>query len=208
MNYIINESQFRLLTERFSVAKFGESARKMNSFATKLVKKVEKKYGLNLRLLSTWGPAVGGLVMPLDNLIKTGSFSLDENQAALILIGCAATIFFDNKSHIKSVIDKIKEEGIYNVFRKISLKSKELKNSFVGFIESLNVSITSLSEILSYAFLLPIIPDITAYITKTANLQEVSTLIAERLIASGVVLVATEGLTSLLRKAIERIKES
>jgi hypothetical protein len=205
MNFLITESQLKFLVEGIGNPRVVESLRKMNSFTNRMVNKVGKKYGLNLRLLSTWGPAVGGLVMPLDNFIKTGDFTLDENQTALILCGTAATLFFDNKTLIKELILKIKEEGIEDAFKKVLRKGKDLKYAFTTFIESLNVTINSASEILSYAFLLPIIPDIQEVISRSADIGKTAILIGERMGASGLILISSAALISLLNKILKRL---
>ena len=143
--------------------------------------------------------------MPLDNFIKTGDFTLDENQTALILCGTAATLFFDNKPLIKELILKIKEEGIEDAFKKVLRKGKDLKYAFTTFIESLNVTINSASEILSYAFLLPIIPDIQGVISRSADIGKTAILIGERMGASGLILISSAALISLLNKILKRL---
>lgn len=205
MNFLITESQLKFLVEGIGNPRVVESLRKMNSFATKMVNRVEKKYGLNLRLLSTWGPAVGGLVMPLDNFIRTGEFTLDDNQLALILCGTAATLFFDNKTLLKGVYKKIKEEGLEETFKKVLRKGKDLKYAFTTFIESLNTTINSASEILSYAFLLPIIPDIQGVLARSADLTKTAVLIGERMGASGLILISSAVLIEVLTKILRRI---
>ena len=206
MNFLVTESQLQFLVEAARSPKVMESLRRMNSFTNRLISKVGKKYGLNLRLLSTWGPAVGGLVMPLDNFIRTGEFNLDDNQIALILCGTIATLFFDNKPLIMELVNKIKEEGVEEAFKKVLNKGKDLKYAFTTFIESLNVTINSASEILSYAFLLPIIPDIQGVIAKSSDLGKTAILMGERMGASGLVLISSAALIALLNKILKRIR--
>jgi hypothetical protein len=205
MNYIITEQQMQIITEGVSSAKFSDNMRKLNSFSTKMMRKVEKKYGLNLRLLATWGPAVGGFVLPLDNFIKTHNFELDESQSALILAGVAATIFFDNKPAIKKIVEKIKEEGLLDVFDEVLVKGGQLKNSFRKFMESLGTSITSVSEIVSYGFLIPIIGDIQNIIGKNPDLVSSAELITQRLLASGLVIVTAITLNEVINKILRKL---
>jgi hypothetical protein len=205
MNYIITENQLKVITEGITIGKINENMKRLYSFSVKMINKVEKKYGLNLRLLSTWGPAVGGFVMPLDNFIKTRDFNFTEPQSALVLAGVAATIFFDNKPMIKKIIDKIKEEGIVDGFKEVLNKGKELRNVFIKFMESLSTSITSISEIVSYSFLIPIIGDIQNMLGKNPNILELSKTIGERLLASGVVLVGAVTLVEVINKILKRL---
>jgi hypothetical protein len=205
MNYIITENQLKVITEGITIGKINENMKRLYSFSVKMINKVEKKYGLNLRLLSTWGPAVGGFVMPLDNFIKTRDFNFTEPQSALVLAGVAATIFFDNKPMIKKIVDKIKEEGIVDGFKEVLNKGKELRNVFIKFMESLSTSITSVSEIVSYSFLIPIIGDIQNMLGKNPNILELSKTIGERLLASGVVLVGAVTLVEVINKILKRL---
>jgi len=205
MNYIITENQLKVITEGITIGKINENMKRLYSFSVKMINKVEKKYGLNLRLLSTWGPAVGGFVMPLDNFIKTRDFNFTEPQSALVLAGVAATIFFDNKPMIKKILDKIKEEGIVDGFKEVLNKGKELRNVFIKFMNSLSTSITSVSEIVSYSFLIPIIGDIQNMLGKNPNILVLSKTIGERLLASGVVLVGAVTLVEDINKILKRL---
>ena len=205
MNFIITESQLELITESVTPARFTESCRKMNSFTNRLVSKVNKKYGLNLRLLSTWGPAVGGLVMPLDNYIKNCNFDFNYTHRELILVGVAATLFFDNTKTIKSIVKKIQEEGLMDTFEDVLIKGSDLKLSFSRFLESLGTSASSLSELVSYSFLIPIIGDIQNLISKTSDISSTASLIGERMVASGVVLVGAALLVELIEKIMRRL---
>jgi len=195
----------QVIVEGLSGSKFSENMRRLYSFSSRLISKVEKKYGLNLKLLSTWGPAVGGFVLPLDNYIKSGSFDFTEQQSALILVGVAATIFFDNKPLLKKVLDKIKEENIVDGFKQVLSQAKELKKVFIKFISSLSTSISSVSEIISYSFLIPIVSDIQNMLSKNSDLLELSKLITERLLASGVVIVGAAILNEVIEKILRRI---
>ena len=195
----------KIITEGISGGKFSENMKRLYSFTIRMINKVEKKYKLNIRLLSTWGPAVGGFVMPLDNFIKTGNFNFTEQQTALVLAGVAATIFLDNKPSLKKILDKIKEEGLIDGFKEILSYGKELKKVFVKFMESLSTSITSISEIISYSFLIPIIGDIQNIIGKNSDILDSSKLISERLLASGVVIVGAVTLIEVIEKILKRL---
>jgi hypothetical protein len=149
---------------------------------------------------------VGGLVMPLDAFIRTGRFDLNDNQQTLILIGIACTYFYDNAEVLKSIIGQIKEEGIEEAFKEVLVKSKNLKSSFVNFIKSLGVTGKGVFDLIAYSFLIPIITDIQDIALNNSNLDVASGLISERLFASGVVVVSSMVLNSVVKKILERLK--
>jgi hypothetical protein len=84
-------------------------------------------------------------------------------------------------------------------------KGRDLKYAFGQFIESLGVTITSVSDILSYAFLIPIVPDLAAFFSRTQNFEKTITLIGERLVASGLILISADLIIKIFRKIKERL---
>jgi hypothetical protein len=206
MDFLINESQLRTILQEQDESRMTEYMKTMYSFTKNLANRVSKVYGLNLKMLLTWGTAVGGLVMPLDQFIKSGDFNLSDDQRYLVLAGIAFILFFDNKKGLVDVLKKIKEEGLEEVFRKTLNKGQELKSSFKGFLSSLNVSVGSFMDTVAYAFLIPIILDIQNIAESSVDPKEAGLLIAERLVSSGIVVVGAQVLSQVIRKIIQKLK--
>ena len=202
MDFLINESQLRLIQQDQS--KMTDYMKDMYSFTSKLVEKAKKIYGLNLRLLLTWGASVGGFVLPLDNFIKTGRFNLTEEQQVLILIGIASTYFYDNSRAIKLILKKIKAEGLEDVFKEVLIKSKNLKNSFFKFLDSSNITLGSSMDLIAYSFLIPIINDIFEVAYHGGSIDTMVNLIVKRLVASGVIIVSKIILTDAIKKLVKK----
>ena len=128
MDFLINESQLRTILQEQDQSKMSDYMKEMYSYTSNLVDKAKSVYGLNLKLLLTWGASVGGFVMPLDNFIKSGRFDLTDTQQTLILVGIACSVFYDNSRALKLIYKKIKEQGLEEVFKEVLTKSKNLKN--------------------------------------------------------------------------------
>lgn len=206
MNFLITEGQLKVLMNEGYKSFFAENMRILNAFTNNLINKVKRKFALNLKLLSTWGTSVGGLVLPLDEYIRTSEFKVDENQAALILLGVVSIIYFDNKSLFEKIYSKIKEEGLEQIFLKVYTKGLKLREAFLGFLNSLQLSITSISELISYSFLIPIILDIQNLVRGSGDFEKTAENITERIVASGLVLVGSEVLSEVIKKISKRIK--
>ena len=206
MDFLINESQLRIILQEQDQSKMSDYMKELYSFTSNLVNKAKKTYGLNLKLLLTWGASVGGLVMPLDSFIRTGRFELTDEQATLILIGVACTYFYDNVKTLKTILTKIKEEGLEDTFKEILIKSRNLRDSFFNFMKSANVTLGSTLELVTYSFLIPIITDIQSAITEGSDIQTTSMTIAKRLVASGVVLIGQIALTETIKKIIKKFQ--
>lgn len=204
MDFLINESQLRLILQEQDQSKMSDYMKELYSFTSNLVNKAKKSYGLNLKLLLTWGASVGGLVMPLDRFIRSGRFELTDEQATLILVGIACTFFYDNAKALRTILLKIKDEGLEDTFKEVLVKAKNLKNSFTNFLKSANVTLGSTLELVTYSFLIPIITDIQSAIVDGGDLQTTAMTIAKRLVASGVVLVGQIALTETIKKILKK----
>jgi hypothetical protein len=177
--------------------------KELYSYTSNLVLKARNSFGLNLKFLLTWGTSVGGLVMPLDAYIRTGRFDLTEEQSSLILFGVACAFFYENSKAFKTILVKIKEEGLEETFKEVLIKSKNLKDSFLKFLSSVNPVLGSSLDLVAYSFLIPIIGDILSAGTG-GDLQTTAMTISKRLVASGVVVVSQVALTEFIKKVIKK----
>jgi hypothetical protein len=206
MDLLISESQYKLILLESSYSNLTQSVKELKDFGNKVVRIALKKFGLNLRLLSTWGASVGGLVMPLDNFIRTGEFNLTDEQSYLILAGVTAFLFFETRRQKIGIFAKIKKEGLENEFNRVLEVGGRLKSAFVGFLNSLNITISSVMELAAYSFLIPIITDIIDYLEPSSDIIEISKLISKRLIAAGGVIISSEMLFKVIQKILRRFK--
>jgi len=206
MDFLITESQLQTILLEQNDSKLTSNMKQLYSFTNNMVNKVIKNYDINIKMLLTWGTAVGGLLMPLDNLIKSGNFDLSDKERALVLAGVAFTIFFENKRGLVSIVKKIKEEGLTDVFITVLTKAELLKKSFVRFLSSCRITSGAVLDTVAYSFLIPIITDIHSIATQASNINESSSLIAERLVASGVVILSKEILSVILKKIMKKFK--
>ena len=206
MEFLINESQLKLILQEQNKSKMNDYMKTLYSFSNNLVNRAAKKYGLNLKLLLTWGASMGGLVMPLDEYLRTGNFNITETQKVLILIGISAIFFYDNKKALESILVKIKEEGLEEPFKRALSKAEELNEAFTNFLQSLNVSLGNSLDLISYSFLIPIVADLQTIASGSDSIENAAKIIATRLFASGVVIVGTEALTKVIEKVLNRFK--
>jgi hypothetical protein len=206
MNYIITENQLRNILSEVKDNRFSNDLKTMNSFTKNIVNKTQKTYGINLRFLLKWGSAIGGMVMPLDNWIRTGKFELNDDQIALILIGVACTFFFENKKILKEVVDKIKQEGLLKHFRKALSKGEELRQSFFNFLISLNLTFTEMVDMISYSFLIPIVNDLVD-LSHGADMYATAETVAERMVASGTIILTGNIIIEVVNKILKRFSQ-
>jgi hypothetical protein len=205
MEFLITEAQLRTILTEEERSRMDGYMKQLNLFTKQIVNRVLKSYGLNLRMLLTWGTSVGGMVLPLDQYLRTGDFDLTESQRMLVLAGIAFTLFFETKRPLEKLLKLIKDEGLMDVYENGVFKGKELKESFLNFMASVNVSTGSFMDTVAYSFLIPIITDIQILAMSSDDPKEAAIMIAERLVASGVVIIGSQALSRTIKKIIDRI---
>ncbi len=206
MNFLITESQLRLILEGNDSSSLGEYMKFLYSFAKDVVGRSRRKFGIDLKLLTTWGSAIGGFAAPLDNFIRSKNLKISDDQISLILVGVIATLIFDNEKVFNKAYEIIKEEGLTEIFKKVLNKGKKLKDSFLDFISSLNVSFGNVASLIRYSFLIPIVTDIQSIAVGSTNPNETVSLIVQRLIAAGVVTIAAESLTKMIKGLVKKFR--
>jgi hypothetical protein len=206
MEFLITESQLKTILKEQEKESFSEDLKRMKSFTTNLIQRVLKVYNLNLKMLATFGTSVGGFMMPLDNYIRTGNFNLTDDQRMLVLAGIVFITFFENRKGLSKILELIKKEKIEGEFETVLNKGLELKSAFEGFLNLVKSTSSVFLEVVAYSFLIPITTDIIQVANQSKSVNEAAMLIAERLIAAGIVFTSREVLITLLKKIIKKFK--
>lgn len=206
MNFIITESQLKFIVENKDSDFFTGYLENLSNLSKEAYETSKKKFGIDLRLLVTWGTGVGGFIAPLDNFIKNGNFSISDSDATLIIVAVIATILLDNESKIKRIQNEIEKNGLSEIFNLTLRKAENLKGSFINFLSSMNVSVNNVISLARYSFLIPIIDDLQNLSQGTTELNQAAIIISKRLLASGLLTISSEMLTKLIHKILLRFK--
>lgn len=160
MKIIITESQKRIILTESTSEKLGNILKQSANRVTNYVNEAQSQMGINLQFLFTWGAGIGGFVGLVEDFIRGRFPTISEEQVMSICIGVIATYFLDNKKTITKIYEKIKDEGLTDIFEKVLKKSDLLRNTLLDFIESLGVTFHRVTNMVSYIFILPLIPPI------------------------------------------------
>lgn len=160
MKIIISESQHkRILMENIN-SELEKRFQNMKKFTKNVISEAKKQINLDLSFLLTWGSTLGGLMGPVSDYIEGKYPELSNTDISLLCTGAILTYFTNNKEGLTKVLDKIKEKSLIQEFDYMLEKTGELKNVFISFIESFAIPVNKLSNMLAYAFLIPILPEL------------------------------------------------
>jgi hypothetical protein len=165
MKIIITESQKRMILLENIGEDLGSIIKQNAERVKKLVSEVQNQIGMNLQFLLTWGAGIGGFMGPVEDFVRGRFPELTDLQVFLIILGVISTHLIENKELNKKILDKINEDGILKQFKVSSKKTSELKSVFSDFVQSLGVTFHRITNMLSYTFIIPIIPMIYQMVT-------------------------------------------
>jgi hypothetical protein len=205
MEFLITESQLRVLLQEEEKSQLGLYVKNMYAFTKQMLNKVFKSYGINLRMLLTWGTSVGGLVLPLDQYLRTQHLGLNEDQRMLVLVGIIFALFFETKRPFMKIMSLIKENGLEDIFQDGLRKGTQLRDAFTNFLSSANTGVGTFLEAIAYSFLIPIITDVQSVLGQTEDIETAAILIAERLLAAGVILIGRQTLIDVIKNVLKKL---
>lgn len=205
MKIVISESQYRSMVKEASRKKFNIDLSNMKKFAEETVGKIQDELKLQFRMLFTWGAAVGGVMGPLNGFIENGNFDMSSYEKVLILVATCAILFHENKKSISKLFSIIEKNNLTDIFKIVLSKGEELKTAFIDFIRSLNVTLYTITNIMSYTFLIPLLPMLWEIAHGNVELDDIRE-IAARLLAFGLTSVTGVTLKKIISKILERFK--
>jgi hypothetical protein len=208
MSVLITEHQRKVLITESLVEDFGNVIKNNYRLATEILKESKEQMGVNLQFMMTWGASIGGFVGPLTDFIEGRYPELNSAQVTSILIGIVATFYLDNKKIISQILEKIKEQGLSEYFKVTFNKANELKNSFLSFVESLNLTFHKVTNMMTYTFIIPLVEKLIS-IAQTGQLDDGDLKqLAMRISSFGLLTVSSIGIVKLVKKMVNRFRNN
>lgn len=206
MKIIISESQRRILLRESTSEQLGGIIKKNFNNLKKIIIDAKEQMSLNLQFLLTWGAGIGGFIGVVQEFVKGEFPTLSDLELNQVLIGVIATYFIENKDFVTKIYKKIKKANLDKIFKSVLSKSDKLINTFLDFIQSLGVTFHKITNMMSYMFILPLIPLIFQMVddgfTNSLDLKE----FAMRIIGFAGVTISGLIFKELLIKMVERFK--
>ena len=208
MTILINENQKKILIKESLISDFSDIIKKNYEFTKEILKESKTQMGVNLEFLVTWGASIGGFVGPLTQFIEGKYPELTNSQITSIAIGITATFYLDNKETIKKILNKIKEDGLSEVFLTAYKKAEELKTTFLDFIDSLNLTLSKVTNMMTYTFIIPVIEKILYFVHEQGPTNDDIKQLILRMSSFGLLTVSSIVLSKIIKKMVQRFREN
>jgi hypothetical protein len=208
VSILITENQKRLLLKESLLKDVSEVIKNNYEVASEILKSSKEQMGVNLQFLMTWGASIGGFVGPLTQFVEGNNPELTSTQVTSIMIGVIATFYLDNRETILKIVNRLKEDGLFDVYIKAVSKGKELKRSFVRFIESLNMTLHKVTNMMTYTFIIPLVEKILSMSQSGEITNDDIKQLAMRISSFGLLTVSSIGIVKLVKKMVNRFRNN
>ena len=205
MNILITESQERMILNESIGNELGNIIKKNSDIGKLITTQIKEITGNDKIGILTFGASIGGMMGPVGNFLEGKYPSMNDVEISLLLTGVIATFLFNSPKLIKKVTDKIKEQGLENEFEVAKSKTEELKDMFYDFMESLNITLFKVTNVLGFAFLIPLLPYIHELSSGNLTIQDINKIV-KILTSYGIITISSATLKEIIVKLIKRFK--
>lgn len=207
MKIIITESQSKILITENVLREIGSFFKVSMKNIKDIINSASEQIGMNLQFMMTWGAGIAGFMGPIAEYVKGEFPDLSDVELSLIITSLIATYYTSNKKVLTKLYKKIEEEGLGKYFEKILRKTDEFYNVFSEFIKSLATTTHTMVNMMSYTFIIPILPmlyeSIKSGMFENVDLDEIVTMLT----GFGGLTIGSILIKNLLIKLAERFKK-
>jgi len=205
MNILITESQERMILNESIGNELGNILRKNSDIGKLITSQIKEITGNDKIGILTFGASIGGMMGPVGNFLEGKYPSMNDVEISLLLTGVIATFLFNSPKLVKKVTDKIKEQGLENEFEVAKSKTEELRDTFYDFIESLNITLFKVTNVLGFSFLIPLLPYIHELSSGNLTIQDINKIV-KILTSYGIITISSATLKEIIVKLIKRFR--
>jgi hypothetical protein len=126
-------------------------------------------------------------------------------ELSLLLTGAIATFFMNSPRLLKKISDEVEKQGLEEEYSSTLSKTEELKNAFYDFMESLNITFYKMTNVLGFAFLIPLLPYIHELSSGNISVMEINKIV-KILVSYGVITISSVVLKEIMIKLIKRFR--
>ena len=205
MNILITESQEKMILNESIGNELGDIIKRNSDIGKLIVSQIKEITGNDKIGLLTFGASIGGMMGPVGNFLEGKYPSMNDVEISLLLTGVIATFLYNSPKLIKKITDKIKDQGLEEEFEVAKSKTQELRDTFYDFLESLNITLFKVTNVLGFAFLIPLLPYIHELSSGNLTMLDINRIV-KMLASYGVITLSSATLKEIMVKLIKRFR--
>jgi hypothetical protein len=205
MKIVISEEQYRLLMEENFKNNLISKLESFKKFTTDVLNDLKRSFNFNIKFGLTYGAGIGVLLSHVNEFLSGKYPQLTDSEIKMLAMTAIMIVFFETKDVIKNekLQNKVDDLGLTNELAETVNHVGTLKQKIEMILKSLDASIWRATDIVGYTFLLPILNEMSKYMS-TWDISNVdwSTLAKSISIATGIILSG-----HVLKKMFEKLSK-
>lgn len=205
LNILITESQKKLILKESIGDELAEIIRKCEDLGKSIISELRIVANNDKLGLFTFSASVGGFLGPVQDFIEGRYPRLNDVEISLICTGIVATFFFNSPNLLRKIRKKIIESNLETEFKDAVNKSREFKKVFFDFLQSLNITLFKVSNILAFTFLIPLLPYIHEISSGDLSSQDINKIV-KMILSYATITISAVTIKEIIKKLINRFK--
>ena len=200
MKITITEEQYKLILEESFVDKVKEKLEQFKNLTEKVISDLKQSYNFHIKFGLTYGAGIGAVIGPITNFLNGRYPEIDSHQINMLAVAAIMIVFFENKE-INKIEQKISEQNLENELAEAVNFTSFFSKKFSKFFNVLGASIHRASDIVSYAFLLPLLTEMYKLMSSGLGSLDYELISKSILYATGIMISS-----NLLKRMIDNMK--
>lgn len=201
MKFIITEEQYKQILNESIQENISKKIEKFKEFFQKIIDDLKKSYNFHIKFGLTYGAGIGAIIQPITDYLNSRYPNLETSQIEMLAVASIMIVFFEGKE-IEKVEQKISEENLENELADGVGYTEVLSRKFKKVINVLGMSIYRMSDIVAYAFLLPLLTEIYKFMDKGIDAMDFDMISKSIMVSTGIMIGG-----NLIKRMVERLNK-
>ncbi len=201
MKFIITEEQYKQILNESIQENISKKIEKFKEFFQKIIDDLKKSYNFHIKFGLTYGAGIGAIIQPITDYLNSRYPNLETSQIEMLAVASIMIVFFEGKE-IEKVEQKISEENLENELADGVGYAEVLSRKFKKVINVLGMSIYRMSDIVAYAFLLPLLNEIYKFMDKGIDAMDFDMISKSIMVSTGIMIGG-----NLIKRMVERLNK-
>jgi len=203
MKIIIREEQYRIILEENFKSNIVKKLDELKDFTSNVIDDLRKSFNFNVKFGITYGVGIGVILSHIIDYLQGKYTSLTDNEIKMLAMAAIMVVFYETKDVLK-LEEKIDSNGLSNEFADVTTFTDNLKLRYSKILKSLGMSLWRGTDILGYAFLLPIIGEIGKFLNSN-NINDIDFEVISKSISISTGIIITG---HILRRMFDKFSKS
>lgn len=201
MKFIITEEQYKQILNESVTETITKKIEKFKEFFKKIIDDLKTSYNFHIKFGLTYGAGIGAIIKPITDYLNSRYPNLETSQIEMLAVASIMIVFFEGKE-IKKIEKKVTEESLENELADGVGYAEVLSVKFKKVMNVLGMSVYRLSDIVAYAFLLPLLSEIYKFMDKGVEAMDFDLISKSIMISTGIMIGG-----NLIKRMVEKLNK-